>query len=154
MKISLVRDYLGTDCSQGKLTGITYAADTMERPWVPVPNAPCGKKGVSCIPAGTYRLVPHNSEAHPRTWALVNPSLWVYHWDEDIPAAQKGLARTVVLLHSANYASELRGCIAPGKGRHVETNGRRMVTNSRIAMSQLQALLPWGMGIEHSLEIV
>jgi len=128
-------------------------ADTMERPWIPAVGAPCGTKGVSCVPAGTYRLVPHDSEAHPKTWALVNSALWVYHWDTDVPLQQRPLARTLVLIHSANFAAELRGCIAPGKGRAIDPSGRRMVTQSRIAMSQLQALLPWGDGIEHLLEI-
>lgn len=153
MKLTLHRDYLGTDCTQGKLTCGDFMADTMERPWVPSPSSPCGTKGVSCVPPGTYRLVPHNSEAHPNTWALVSPALWVYHWDENVPTTQKGLARTLVLIHAANYASELRGCIAPGKGRFLEPSGRRMVTQSKIATGQLLALLPWGMDKEHLLEV-
>jgi hypothetical protein len=73
--------------------------------------------------------VRHDTEAHPRTWAFVNPELWVYHWDEDVPPDRRGQARTVCLIHIANYASELRGCCAIGLDRGM--NGpRRMVQRS------------------------
>lgn len=152
MNLTLHRDYKGDDCSQGKLTLPGFSYDTIERPWKPHPTAPCGQKGVSCVPVGTYKLVKHNSENHPRTWALVNPSLWVYHWDEDVPVGQFGIARTLVLIHPANWATELRGCIAPGRSRAVDPAGRKMVTMSRIAMAELQSVLPWEDG--HELEIL
>lgn len=142
MKLALTRDYSGADCSQGRLQLLELTLDTMERPWIPAASAPCGTKGVSCVPVGEYKLVRHNSEAHPRTWALVNHDLWVYHWDEDVPADRKGVARTLVLLHAANFAAELRGCIAPGMGRAV-VGSRRMVTQSRLAMDALQHRLSW-----------
>jgi hypothetical protein len=152
MNLTLIRDYKGIDCSQGKLTLPGYGAETMERPWKPHPTAPCGQKGVSCVPVGTYKLVRHNSENHPRTWALVNPDLWVYHWDEDVPVYQHDIARTLVLIHPANIASELRGCIAPGRARSVDaTNGRRSIIQSRIAMADLQSMLSWD--DSHTLEI-
>lgn len=151
MKLSLIRDYLGADCSQGKLTASGEVFDTMERPWVPSADGPCGRKGVSCIAPGTYRLMRHNSEAHPNTWALVNPDLWVYHWDDDVPPEQVGVARTLVLLHSANWASELRGCIAPGAGRAIDPKGRRMVTSSKVAMRRIQDMLPYD--DSHTIEI-
>lgn len=150
MKLSLVRDYNGADCTQGRISLLDLTLDTMERPWIASASGPCGTKGVSCVPVGEYKLVRHNSEAHPRTWALVNPSLWIYHWEEDVPAEQKGIARTLVLIHAANYASELRGCIAPGQGRAV-SNGRRMVTHSRLAMDSLQQRLSWD--DDHALSV-
>lgn len=115
---------------------------TLERPWIPAGGAPCGQKGVSCIPPGVYRLEPHNTEAHPRTVALVNEDLWVYHLDEDVPAARRGFARTAVLIHPANYVSELRGCIAPGWERVGFT-----VQESRRAFDQLVAMA-WPAQIE------
>ena len=150
MKLTLIRDYRGPDCSQGRIQLLDLTLDTMERPWIPAATAPCGTKGVSCVPVGEYTLVRHNSEAHPRTWALVNPDLWVYHWDEDVPPEQRGKARTLVLIHAANFAAELRGCIAPGQGRAV-INNRRMVTHSRLAMDALQKRLSWD--DEHLLEV-
>lgn len=151
MKLSLRRDYSGPDCTQGVLKIGDHEFQTMERPWVPHKSAPCGTKGVSCIPPGVYQLFRHDTEAHPRTFALVNPTLWTYHFDEDVPAGQFGLARTCVLIHAANFASELRGCIAPGMKRSTD-GGRRMVSYSRKAMTEIQSLLPW-VGGEHTLTI-
>lgn len=151
MKIFLPRDYKGTDCSMGVLKIMDHEWQTIERPWVPRAGAPCGTKGVSCVPPGTYQLWKHNSESHPKTWALVNPSLWVYHYDEDVSPGQVGIARTLVLLHPANWAMELRGCMAPGLSRLRETSGRRQVVNSVAAMNQIKDLLPWENG--HELEI-
>jgi hypothetical protein len=139
MKLTLIRDWRDTRCCLGKLFASPYGFDTIERPWIPSPLAPCGQKGVSCVPPGVYELVPHSSEAHGHVWALVNPTLWVYHWDEDVPLSQRGAARTLVLLHIANYAEELRGCIAPGLARFEYTPGRWMVTSSRRAIEQMQA---------------
>jgi hypothetical protein len=151
VNIKLIRDYIGADCTQGVLSIGDHAFQTMERPWIAQLHAPCGRKGVSSIPPGVYELYRHNSEAHPHTFALVNPTLWVYHFEEDVPVGQTGLARTVVLIHPASFASELRGCIAPGMSRNTD-GGRRMVSYSRKAMEQIQSLLPWISG-EHTLEI-
>lgn len=152
MILTLTRDYQDTTCSQGILKIGDHLFQTMERPWISQAHAPCGRKGVSCIPPGVYQLFRHNTEAHPHTFALVNPTKWVYHFDEDVPVNQVGLARTCVLIHAANYASELRGCIAPGMARSVD-GARRMVTNSRMAMTEILSLLPW-VGGEHTLEIL
>ncbi len=153
-RLTLTRTYKGSDCTMGTLTvagldGIVKLTfHTMEKPWVKSAKYAGGAKGVSCVPIGEYRLECHNSEAHPRTWALVNPLLGVVHW----PAEASEGDRTVVLIHTANYASELRGCIAPGMGSHVDhIRGVRMVTESRRAMKLLQNLLTWS--DDHTLEI-
>lgn len=120
---------------------------TLERPWVPAPPfasnlldpPPCGRKGVSCIPPGVYTLVPHDTDAHPDTFALVNPDLWVYHYDSDVPTWRKGKARTAVLIHPANFVEELRGCIAPGLGR--AATGAPTVLSSRHAFNLLRPFL-------------
>lgn len=116
--------YTDLDPSSGR-GGEPVRIYTLERPWVPVvvPAAimptppPCGQKGISCIPPGIYNLEMHSTEAHPDTFALVNRELWVYHWDTDVPPERRGYARTVVLIHPANWVEELRGCIAPGLSR-------------------------------------
>jgi len=151
MNLRLTRDYHGTDCTQGVLHVGDHEFQTMERPWIRDHLAPCGMKGVSCVPPGIYQLYRHDTEAHPHTFALVNPTLLVYHYDEDVPAAQVGLARTCVLIHAANFAYELRGCIAPGLARKLDGE-RRMVSHSRAAMTEIEALVPWANG-EHTLEI-
>lgn len=126
----------------------SFQANTMERPWVPTPLSQGGRKGESCVPPGLYRLERHNSEAHPNTWALVNPDLDVVHYEDRLHPNY----RCLVLIHVANYARELRGCIAPGYGATVDDQGVRMVTNSRRAMIDLKRLLPWD--DSHTLEIL
>ena len=72
MRLLLSRD----PSSLGVLTVGPHSFQTIERPWLG--NA----KGVSCVPVGTYRLEKHSTEAHPRTWALVNLELNVLHWPD------------------------------------------------------------------------
>lgn len=145
MKLTLHRDAMHTDCSLGVLTAADVLLETIERPWIPDPDSPGGRKGVSCVPRGLYKLFKHSTEAHPKTWALVNPDLGVIHWpDEEHPNA-----RTVCLIHAANFASELRGCIAPGLYRAFA--GQWMVNQSRRAIDELMARVPWT--DDHTLEI-
>jgi hypothetical protein len=136
------------DCTLGLLYVGELQLVTIERPWIPSTLSKGGTKGVSCVPAGTYKLVRHNTEAHPMTWALVNRDLDVVHLpgESDNPNA-----RTAVLIHSANWAHELRGCIAPGMRTVLDEKGRYMVAESRRAMRKIQSILPWIDG--HELEI-
>ena len=114
---------------------------SIERAWIASPNSPAGRKGVSCVPPGEYRVVPHTTESHPRVWALLNPQLDVYHWDWEVPQDKRGLARTVCLIHVANWASELRGCIAIGKLRTKDSKGTWMVERSRDAVNELRSVI-------------
>lgn len=149
MKLLLRRDLDDGACTLGTLTLGFEIFQTIERPWISAPIGQGGAKGVSCVPKGLYKLVLHDSEAHPRTWALVNPELDVYHLPTDAPLAQRQYARTAVLLHPANWPYELRGCIAPGMKRQQSEKGW-MVTQSRIAWQRIQTGLPWE---EHQLSI-
>ena len=139
MNLVLERDTDDGTCSMGLLFLDEQRWYTIERPWIPDPSgAVGGQPGRSCVPLGVYQLVIHDSEAHPETWALVNPELGVTHFGPS--------QRSAVLIHPANHAYELRGCIAPGKQRLHQS-----VFQSRAAMRELQAALPWIEG--HTLEI-
>lgn len=98
MRLVLRRDYRADNCTMGVLSFSTpaedFVAQTMERPWIPMPGARGGLSGKSCVPQGDYRLERHNSEAHPNTWALVNPELDVIHYEDE----HKPLARCLVLI--------------------------------------------------------
>lgn len=64
----------------------------------------------SCVPAGTYALIPYFSPKHnAQTWCLHNPALSVYGTDP-VPAG----GRDHCEIHSANWAEQLLGCIALG----------------------------------------
>lgn len=138
MKLILIRDFHSNECTLGKLhipaAGRDFECDTIERPWIPTPLSRGGRKSESCVPTGIYRLERHNSEAHPDTWALVNPDLDVLHYED----RARPNARALVLIHPANYARELRGCIAPGLRRAIDGEGFHMVTSSRLAMLEVR----------------
>lgn len=146
MNLTLARDADHGRCTTGVLNCAGRAFfQTLERPWIPGP--PGGTKGISCIPPGDYRLVRHDSEAHPRSFALVNPDLHVFHYA--VPPGQQG--RTAVLLHVANRVAEIRGCIALGMERALEGD-EWVLRRSRIAVEQFHALLAWENGL-HTITI-
>lgn len=80
---------------------------TCEQPWRN------NQKGISCIPAGDYALVPHDSTKHPNVVAFVNPALRVFHHEADAPK-DGGSFRAECLIHNANDPDQLHGCVAPG----------------------------------------
>jgi hypothetical protein len=65
--------------------------------------------------------------------ALTNPGLGVYYLPGERP---QGCGRFLILCHSANWVTQIEGCIAPGMGATVTDNGP-MVTESRKAMGLL-----------------
>jgi hypothetical protein len=96
---------------------------TIELPWKD--NYP----NISCIPAGLYSCIPHESEKYPNTYEVTF-----------VPG------RTAILIHSGNFACEVnlsnahynsdtRGCIIVGFGIQEETP---MVTRSKAALKYLQ----------------
>ena len=153
MNLSLVRDSVQPDpanCTLGVLTIGSQSWQTMERPWIPSPDGPCGAIGQSCIQAGVYQLTPRYTVRKGDHWHINNPELFVFKEPGDIPAGTYG--RSEVLIHGANWAFQLEGCIAPGKTRLLDTQGRWMAVNSTIAMNDLRGLL--GTTDDHVLTIV
>lgn len=136
MIITLTRDAAqSVGCSLGVLDVDGHHFQTIERPWVASQSCRAGTPHVSCVPEGTYKLVPHDSPKHPQTWALVNLDLGVCH-DPSV-----GL-RSDVLIHPANYASELEGCIAPGERRFLH-GGEWAVVDSRRAFNMIKLLMQY-----------
>lgn len=126
---------------------------TLEENWIPNPSGPGGMRRApgqreSCVPVGTYRLEPHDSANHPNTWALVNLELGVFHQKKDAPAIDKW-GRVAILIHPGNDTDDTEGCILVGRHRYMQA-GRPIITDSRLAMEDLQKLL--GAGV-HELEI-
>jgi hypothetical protein len=127
---------------------------TMELPWIPAADRADlgGKKNASCVPLGIYRLVPHSSNKHGRTWSLVNHDLDVVHYagDDNDPDPD----RETCLFHVGNYVTDLEGCIAPGTRTAKAGPGKGsdyMVCDSRKAMNILHGHMNWPQ--EHILEI-
>jgi|SRR5271154_4615941 len=91
---------------------------TVERPWLN--NA----SDQSCIPAGTYACVPHNSPDHPGTWEL-----------ENVPG------RSAILIHNGNTEKDSLGCIIVGATQGT-LNGFPAVLNSNTTLAMLRQTLP------------
>lgn len=145
MKLRLLRDQSDAVCTLGVLSLEEAHWQTLERPWQADPAGnPGGHPETSCVPAGTYQLLRHDTTHHPRTWCLVNHVLGVY-------AGPTHGMRDSILIHPANAVSQLMGCIAIGKGRRW-IGQEWEITESRIAFSELQSALPWIDG--HQLEII
>lgn len=108
---------------------------TLERPWVA--GEPGGVPFESCVPNGTYELVPHSRPNGHEVYALRNHSLRVYYTQEDWRNAGR-IGRYLILIHIGNYVDDVVGCIAPGLSRTIYNN-RRMVGSSTRAMSRIMA---------------
>lgn len=151
MKLLLRREPKQPDCTLGFLlcADISLNLVTIERPWIPSATCKGGLKGKSCVPVGVYQLVKHNSIRHPKTWALVNHDLDVVHYEGEDRDPDED--RATCLIHAANFAHQLQGCIAPGISTTRAPEGHYMVTSSAKAMEILRARLPWT--DEHTLSI-
>lgn len=83
-------------------------------------------KRISCIPKGIYQVEKRTTESHGHHFHIL-----------DVPS------RDWILIHSANYASELLGCVAPGLSHDdINKDGLMDVASSKAAMQDLNELLP------------
>jgi hypothetical protein len=130
----------------GRLYAGSGSWPTIERPWIANQAGRGGVLRESCVPDGEYRLIPHDSQRFPGTYALVNESLGV--WYQTRPSGQTW-GRTAILIHVGNRVLDVVGCIAIGKA-FGELQGDRAVLNSGAAMNELRGLLG---RTEHTLVI-
>jgi hypothetical protein len=112
---------------------------TMERQWV------FNERFVSCVPAGEYKLEWHGSRKYPVSWALVGGT--VAH----NPSHGSDPNRYAILIHPANWARQLNGCIAPGRGhlklRHREAADEELaVAASRLTVNRIHRVIGSGDG--------
>ena len=119
------------ECTQGVLVVArrTSAADTKRRPY-PTIERPWqdNKANFSSIPPGSYgyRVAPSPRFGRP----LIRLA------DDELPGG-----RFAILLHPANVATELLGCIAPGMD-FATFRGERGVSNSRRALEEIMEAAP------------
>ena len=125
----LERQPSGDEETQGFLSFRDTVLATIEQEWRPDPKRSGGESNNSCVPAGTYRLIPHTRPSGAKVLALINETLGVYYLSDDMPA-QGG--RFLILLHAGNSSKDVVGCIAPGLGKSGVT-----VTSSRLAMEKI-----------------
>lgn len=87
---------------------------TLELPWKN------NERNVSCIPKGTYGVVPHNGTKYKNVWRLL-----------DVPN------RAGILIHTGNTKADIQGCILVGMREYKDG-----VLDSRIAMDKLRSVFP------------
>lgn len=134
MIITLTRTYL-PDCTTGSVEAANRSFYSIEQPWRD------NLADESCVPSGSYELIPYNSPTHGYTWQLHNPDLNIY----GMGAVPTG-GRDYCEIHAANVASQLEGCIALGTQAGTmpdPINGQtvKAVLNSRIALDMFVQLL-------------
>lgn len=78
----------------------------------------------SCIPAGVYTCIPHDSQKHPNVWEISNVQ-----------------GRTAILIHEGNTTKDTEGCVLAGNGFNIfgQVPG---VINSDDTISKLRKILP------------
>jgi len=105
---------------------LLWSFKSLELPWKG------NLKQVSCIPKGKYPLRKISSPSHGYCFEVI------------------GVAnRTNIQIHSANFFSDLLGCIAPGMDyADINKDGVFDVTSSKMAMDKLLDLLPESTTIE------
>ena len=87
------------------------------------------KPFVSCIPSGQYVILPWESSKYGDCFAFTGGEVSLYKGS--------GAARYACLIHPANYAHQLQGCLAVGLSKGETTEGNPAVWSSRKAMSKL-----------------
>jgi hypothetical protein len=138
MQLTLTRDPTRSNANGtfGELAidGVHFC-QTVEQPWAN--NIP----DHSCVPPGTYQLIPYDSQSHGKTVVLHNPALGIYGTQAMIPAGETG--RTYCEIHVANWPSDVKGCIGVGSGysANLAPHGPA-VTGSGPTFTALQA--KWG----------
>lgn len=98
---------------------IVFTCSTLELAWND------NKKGASCIPSGTYRAVKRNSPKYGDHFHIL-----------DVPD------RSYILIHPANYHTQLEGCIAVGRShKHINDDNKLDVTFSKDTMKYLLSII-------------
>ena len=127
MLLTLRRTYQPTQ-TIGKLTGGGLDLCTIELVWDD------NKSRKSCIPEGTYKATPRTSQKYGKHF-LIN--------------GVQG--RDLILVHAANYARELLGCIGVGLSHaDIDKDGKPDVTSSKKAMEILLSKFPSGFELKIS----
>ena len=123
----------------GVLTAGTLKLDTVEQDWEN------NKPNLSCIPNGTYILTCHESPHHGTCFIMENLALHIGKDEGDTK-------RWGCLIHKANLASQLQGCIAVGMRRSFYKE-QWSVSSSKTALGKLFEVLGDNPNTKHRLHI-
>jgi hypothetical protein len=123
--LSLVRTHMLPEQTKGELfvldenAQVIFQCYTLELPWKD------NQQNISCIPPGRYAITPRWSKKYKDHIHIL-----------DVPG------REWILIHEANFVSQLRGCIAVGRARiDINGDGLKDVTSSIATKMQLVKLI-------------
>lgn len=136
MAVELIRTHFSVVQTLGELlvydddTGkVLFDAKTMEL------DMDGNKEGESCIPYGTYELIPLKNRPDHVKFSMQNYGYFPY-LVKNVPN------RTGILLHHANFYDDLLGCVAPGESFYdIDSDGHKDVTNSIATMKELNKVV-------------
>ena len=124
MKIDLIRTYHdGSTIGELFIDG-RKKSYTIERPWKD------NERRVSCIPEGCYEIGLKMYGRWHEKWKDKS-------WYKGVLILKDTLPRTEILIHTANYAHQLNGCIAPGVSVGVEEDNIPCVWQSSKALKRI-----------------
>ena len=104
---------------------IIYKCCTLELAWRE------NKRSVSCIPKGEYKVNPRNSDKYGNHFLVENVDM-----------------RDYILIHEANYYTQLRGCIGVGADFYdINNDGEMDITSSRKTKAELLKIAPNGFNL-------
>lgn len=104
---------------------LIFQCHTLELPWKN------NQRQVSCIPEGSYQVVPR-----------VSAKLKRHFYVEAVPG------RSYILIHPGTYTNDTQGCILLGSAfKDVNADGLKDIVNSRITMAELIRLAPDGFNL-------
>jgi len=131
MRAILVRLEEGNNQTLGELnvySGIErlFSCKTLELPYV------MNLTGISCIPKGTYTVVPRYSEKYKNHYHVLD----VHN-------------RTHILIHVGNYKTQTEGCILIGKSfAYINDDELLDISSSRKTLKELIKVAPEGFKLD------
>lgn len=142
--VVLDRDYTDDKCTLGTLWFDQEVVQTLELPFKD------NKQNISCIPDGEYIVRKTVSPAWTKSERDRIKHLKPNITKEELEKIQVKLwlvldvpNRSGIRFHSANFVSQLRGCIAPGLRRwDINNDGIIDIMDSKKALSLMEEFLP------------
>lgn len=92
---------------------------TCEDPWND------NKQGVSCIPTGLYKCIPHSGDKFKNVWRVIN-----------VPGRD-----AILFAHAGNTIKDTHGCVLVGL-QFSRVDGLPGITSSVMAVNLLRGILP------------
>lgn len=121
MKVTLIRDHSLPNGTEGRMVIGEMTLFTLEEPWKD------NRKGISCIPKGTYKCVPHGwgqtQFKQKKCWEITHVQ-----------------GRSGILIHVGNTVLDIEGCVLVGMQRGV-LKGLPAVLQSKLAMDIMRGVI-------------